>query len=223
MAEIIKIMEIIGTVAFALSGALVSISSGLDVFGVIFLACITAFGGGILRDVFLGINIPTIFCNFPIFALAIAVALFAFVIAYIYKEKFNTFKVKIEAVNNIFDAIGLAAFVVIGCETACSYGYLSNGFFVVFSGMITGVGGGMLRDVLIDTTPYIFKKHIYAVAAIVGGILYFVLRSYTKNVQLASLLSVILVFVIRMLATKYRWSLPKVQISRTGDLNEKTK
>ena len=210
MAEIIKIMEIIGTVAFALSGALVSISSGLDVFGVIFLACITAFGGGILRDVFLGINIPTIFCNFPIFALAIAVALFAFVIAYIYKEKFNTFKVKIEAVNNIFDAIGLAAFVVIGCETACSYGYLSNGFFVVFSGMITGVGGGMLRDVLIDTTPYIFKKHIYAVAAIVGGILYFVLRSYTKNVQLASLLSVILVFVIRMLATKYRWSLPKV-------------
>ncbi len=222
MAEIIKIMEIIGTVAFALSGALVSISSGLDVFGVIFLACITAFGGGMLRDVFLGINIPTIFCNFPIFALAIAVALFAFVIAYIYKEKFNTFKVKIEAVNNIFDAIGLAAFVVIGCETACSYGYLSNGFFVVFSGMITGVGGGMLRDVLIDTTPYIFKKHVYAVAAIIGGVLYFILRSYTKNVQLASLLSVIFVFVIRMLATKYRWSLPKVQISRTGDLNEKT-
>ncbi len=223
MAEIIKIMEIIGTVAFALSGALVSISSGLDVFGVIFLACITAFGGGILRDVFLGINPPAIFCNFSIVALAIAVAVFAFVIAYIHKEKFNTFKVKIEAVNNIFDAIGLAAFVVIGCETACSYGYLSNGFFVVFSGMITGVGGGMLRDVLIDTTPYIFKKHIYAVAAIIGGILYFILRSYTKNVQLASLLSVILVFVIRMLATKYRWSLPKVQINRTGDLNEKTK
>ena len=223
MAEIIKIMEIIGTVAFALSGALVSISSGLDVFGVIFLACITAFGGGILRDVFLGINPPVIFCNFSIVALAIVVAVFAFVIAYIHKEKFNTFKVKIEAVNNIFDAIGLAAFVVIGCETACSYGYLSNGFFVVFSGMITGVGGGMLRDVLIDTTPYIFKKHIYAVAAIIGGILYFILRSYTKNVQLASLLSVILVFVIRMLATKYRWSLPKVQISRTGDLNEITK
>ncbi|MBO7208286.1 MAG: trimeric intracellular cation channel family protein [Clostridia bacterium] len=223
MTEIIKIMEIIGTVAFALSGALVAINSGLDIFGVTFLACITAFGGGILRDMLLGINIPTIFSNFPIFALAMVVAVFTFVIAYIYKQKFYAFKIKVEAINNIFDAIGLAAFVVIGSEKACSYGLLNNGFFVVFSGMITGVGGGIFRDVLIDTTPYIFKKHIYAVASIIGAITYFVLRIYTENIQLASLLSMILVFVIRMLATKYRWSLPKVEINKTGDLNEKTK
>lgn len=212
MTEIIKVMEIIGTIAFALSGALVAISSGLDIFGVVFLACITAFGGGAVRDILLGINPPAIFTDFKIFLVAMVVAVVTFIIAYIFKVKFNLFKAKIEVVNNIFDAIGLSAFVVIGSEVSCLNGFLNNGFVVVFCGMITGVGGGIFRDVLIDTTPYIFKKHIYAIAAIMGGITYFVLRKYAQNIQLASLLSMLLIFVIRMLATKYRWSLPKIYI-----------
>ena len=212
MTEIIKTMEIIGTIAFALSGSLVAISSGLDIFGVVFLACITAFGGGAVRDILLGINPPAIFADFKIFLVAMIVAVLIFIIAYIFKAKFNSFKTKIEVVNNIFDAIGLSAFVVMGSEVACLNGFLDNGFIVVFCGMITGVGGGIFRDVLIDTTPYVFKKHVYAMAAIMGGITYFVLRKYTQNIQLASLLSMLLVFTIRMLATKYRWSLPKIQI-----------
>ena len=212
MAEIIRIMEIIGTIAFALSGALVAISSGLDIFGVAFLACITAFGGGVVRDILLGLNPPAIFTDFKLFLIAMVVAVLTFVIAYIFRPKFNLLKSKIEVVNNAFDAIGLSAFVVIGSEVSCLNGFLSNGFIVVFCGMITGVGGGIFRDVLIDTTPYIFKKHIYAMAAIMGGITYFVLRKYAQNIQLASLLSVLLVFVIRMLATKYKWSLPKIYI-----------
>ena len=212
MTEIIKIMEIIGTIAFALSGSLVAISSGLDIFGVVFLACITAFGGGAVRDLLLGINPPAIFTDFTTFLIAMVVAVLTFVIAYLFKAKFNLFKTKIEVVNNVFDAIGLSAFVVIGSEITCLNGFLNNGFIVVFSGMITGVGGGIFRDVLIDTTPYVFKKHVYAVAAIVGGITYFVLRKYTQNIQLASLSSMLLIFIIRMLATKYRWSLPKIQI-----------
>ena len=212
MAEIIRIMEIIGTIAFALSGALVAISSGLDIFGVAFLACITAFGGGVVRDILLGLNPPAIFTDFKLFLIAMVVAVLTFVIAYIFRPKFNLLKSKIEVVNNAFDAIGLSAFVVIGSEVSCLNGFLSNGFIVVFCGMITGVGGGIFRDVLIDTTPYIFKKHIYAIAAIVGGITYFVLRKYAQNIQLASLLSMLLIFVIRMLATKYKWSLPKIYI-----------
>ena len=145
------------------------------------------------------------------------VPILTFAIAYIFKEKFNSFKAKIEAINNIFDAIGLAAFVVIGAEIACLQGFLNNGFMVVFSGMITGVGGGIFRDVLIDTTPYIFKKHIYAVAAIFGAIVYFLLRKYTEDIQMASLFSMALVFMIRMLATKYRWSLPKIKISENKE------
>ena len=212
MAEIIRIMEIIGTIAFALSGALVAISSGLDIFGVAFLACITAFGGGVVRDILLGLNPPAIFTDFKLFLIAMVVAVLTFVIAYIFRPKFNLLKSKIEVVNNAFDAIGLSAFVVIGSEVSCLNGFLSNGFIVVFCGMITGVGGGIFRDVLIDTTPYIFKKHIYAMVAIMGGLTYFVLRKYAQNIQLASLLSVLLVFVIRMLATKYKWSLPKIYI-----------
>ncbi|MBQ4515493.1 MAG: trimeric intracellular cation channel family protein [Clostridia bacterium] len=218
MTEIIKVMEIIGTIAFALSGSLVAISSGLDIFGVVFLACITAFGGGAVRDILLGINPPAIFTDFKIFLIAMVVAVLIFIIAYAFKEKFNLFKTKIEVVNNIFDAIGLSAFVVIGSEVSCLNGFLDNGFIVVFCGMITGVGGGIFRDVLIDTTPYVFKKHVYAMAAIMGGITYFVLRKYTQNIQLASLLSMLLVFAIRMLATKYRWSLPKIQIKE--DINK---
>ena len=189
-----------------------AIGCQLDVFGVAFLACITAFGGGIVRDVLLGINPPTIFTDFKIFVVAMVVALLTFIVAYIFRTNFNLFRRRIEVVNNIFDAIGLSAFVVIGAEVSCLNGFVNNGFIVVFCGMITGVGGGIFRDVLIDTTPYIFKKHIYAVAAIMGGITYFLLRKYSQNIGLASLLSMILIFVIRMLATKYRWSLPKIHI-----------
>ena len=100
--------------------------------------------------------------------------------------------------------------MVIGSEIAYSKGLSNNGFLIVFMGMITGVGGGIFRDILIDTTPYIFKKHIYALAAILGAIMYFVLRKYLQNVQLASVISMLLIFVVRMLATKYRWSLPRI-------------
>ncbi len=213
MTEIIKITEIIGTMAFALSGSLVAISSGLDIFGVAFIACMTAFSGGVVRDIILGLNPPAIFSNYRVFLIAIVVAILTFVIAYIFKDKFKIFKSKIEVINNIFDAIGLAAFVVIGSESACINGFMDNGFTVVFCGTITGIGGGIFRDVLIDTTPYIFKKHIYALAAIIGGVIYFILRNYTLNIQLTSLVSMLLVFGIRMLATKYRWSLPRVQIN----------
>ena len=212
MEETIKIMELLGTVAFAISGSLVAISSELDIFGVSFLACVTAFGGGMLRDLLLAINPPQIFNNFFVFVLAITVAVLVFIISYIFKKSFNSFKIKIERINNIFDAIGLSAFVVIGSEAACSRGFLDNGFIVVFMGMITGVGGGIFRDILIDTTPYVFKKHIYAIAAILGAITYFILRKHIQNVQLASIASMVLVFAIRMLATRYRWSLPRIHI-----------
>lgn len=217
MTEIIKIMEIIGTIAFALSGALVAISSHLDVFGVSFLACITAFGGGVLRDLILGITPPAIFNNLPVFMLALVVAVLTFIVAYIFRNEFDDFKIRIERINNVFDAVGLSAFVVMGSEVACTNGFIDNGFIVVFCGMVTGVGGGIFRDILIDTTPYVFKKHVYAMAAIIGGIAYFIIRIHTLNIKLASLISILLVFSIRMLATKYRWSLPKITYNHYDD------
>ena len=87
-------------------------------------------------------------------------------------------------------------------------GFSDNAFIIVFMGMLTGVGGGIFRDILIDTTPYVLKKHIYAIATILGAVIYFLLRRYFQSIEVASVVSMTLVFSFRMLATIYRWSLP---------------
>jgi uncharacterized membrane protein YeiH len=120
-------------------------------------------------------------------------------------------KGKIERINNVFDAIGLAAFSVMGTEVAFREGLEENMFLAVVLGMLTGVGGGMFRDVLTDTTPYIFKKHVYALASILGSCLYYLLRCYADSIALASAMGMILVVALRMLATRYRWSLPRIR------------
>lgn len=210
-------MEIIGTIAFAVSGALVAIGANLDMFGVVFVGCITAVGGGIVRDILLGINPPTIFLNYHVCFIAMVVSVIVFVIAYINRQKFNYFRMKIEHVNNFFDAIGLAAFSVTGAEVGYIHDFSDNGFIIVMIGMITGVGGGIFRDILTDTTPYVFKKHIYALASISGSLLYFILRKYFDNIPLVSVLAMLLVMAIRMLATKYCWSLPKIELEDESD------
>lgn len=210
MTEIIHIFEIIGTIAFSISGALVAIGASLDIFGVVFVGCITAVGGGIVRDLLIGNIPPAIFTNFQICSLAMLVSVTVFVISYINRKKFSDFKTKTEYINNIFDALGLAAFSVTGAEMGYIHGFADNGFIIVVIGMITGVGGGIFRDILTDTTPYVFKKHIYAVASILGSIVYFVLRKYFYS-TLPSIISMVLIVIIRILATKYRWSLPKIK------------
>lgn len=214
MTDFIKFMEIVGTVAFAVSGALVAIDANLDLFGVVFVSCITAVGGGILRDMLLGIHPPFIFLNYRLCLLAIGVALFVFMIAYFKKMAFQKFRHRVESINNLFDALGLAAFTVTGAEVVYTQGYGDNGFLVVAIGMITAVGGGIFRDIITNTTPYVFKKHIYALASILGGILYHACRSCAFSEGWTITLSISLVIVIRLFATKYRWSLPKVHIEK---------
>lgn len=209
MTEFIKILEIIGTMAFSISGALIACSAGLDIFGVVFVGCITAFGGGILRDILLGITPPTVFSNYLMFLIAVISALGVFIIAYINKDKFSILKSKIDYVNNFFDAVGLAAFSVTGAQVGLSAGH--NALIVVIVGMITGVGGGIMRDIMIDTTPYVFKKHIYALASVWGSWFYYILRHYIDSVSIASAMAMLSVIAIRMAATKFRWSLPKVK------------
>ena len=212
MIEIIKIMEIIGTIAFAVSGALVAINANMDIFGVVFVGCITAVGGGIVRDLLLGINPPAIFSNFPIFLIAMVTGIAVFVVAYIKRKSFNDLKTKIEHINNLFDAIGLAAFTIIGSEVGYTNGFSHNCFIIIVIGMTTGIGGGIFRDILIDSTPYVFKKHVYAVASILGSLMYFIMRKYISNITLATVMPMLLIVLIRLLAAKYLWSLPKIHI-----------
>lgn len=216
---IIFVLEIIGTIAFAVSGALVAISCSLDIFGVVFIGSVTAVGGGIVRDIILGRIPPAIFSNIHMFSIAAITSVIVFVIAYIYRYKFNALKFKIEHYNNIFDAVGLAAFSVMGTETALAEGFSDFAFLSISMGMITGIGGGIFRDILTDSTPYVLKKHVYACASIIGSISYYILRTYSNSLVLASVLSMVTVFLIRVFAAKYRWELPKIKFEDTNKEN----
>lgn len=208
---ILLILEIIGTVAFAVSGAFVAIKAKMDVFGVVFIGCVTAVGGGITRDLLIGQNPPAIFSNLYILLIAALTSIFVFVVARISHRKFFVGYEKLEPTQNVFDAFGLAAFTVMGTEIAFLHGLQENAVLAILLGMLTGVGGGVIRDVLTSTTPYIFKKHIYALASIAGAVVYYVMRLYMDTL-VPSVVAMLLVVVLRLLAAKYRWSLPKVHL-----------
>lgn len=209
---LIFILECIGTVSFAVSGALVAISHKLDLFGVLTVGSITAVGGGIIRDLLLGCAPPRIFSNPVVFVLAIITALVVFVIAFINSKKFNDLSLKIDKINIFFDALGLAVFSVTGVELAVKSGFSENVLLALLMGLITGVGGGVLRDVLVNEKPYILTKHIYAVASLTGCVIYYFVNIYIGYSLIAACVSSVVVVVIRMLAAHYRWKLPKINI-----------
>lgn len=205
-------LEIVGTVSFSVSGALVAIGGGLDLFGVLFVGCITAVGGGIIRDLCLGNVPPSIFSHPQILLLALLSALAVFLISYRNAKRFPSLRTRMEQINNFFDAVGLAAFSVTGVEIAFVSGFGDHTLLSVLMGMITGVGGGMLRDILVGQTPYVLKKHIYALASILGSIVYFLIRAYTPLHVLGSFAAMLLVVIIRVMATVFHWKLPKIHL-----------
>ncbi len=209
---VLFVVEILGTIAFTISGAFCAIKARLDIFGVVFIGAITAVGGGIVRDIIIGHTPPRIFDNYPILIIAFVTAVIAFLIAYFLRKKFDGISLIIDKINNVFDAIGLGAFSVIGTEIAFTEGLSANPLLAILLGVLSGVGGGVVRDVLTASTPYIFKKHVYAVASLVGAIAYYVIRLYVSYVWLPSLVGMLIVIVIRLLATRYHWGLPKAHI-----------
>jgi len=193
----------------------------LDLFGVVIVASITAVGGGVIRDILMGQLPPQIFYSHTMLLLAVLSSAVVFVAAYVNAKKFKGLVGKIEHVNNIFDAIGLAAFSVAGVETVCNAGFKDDILFCITTGVLTGVGGGILRDVLVNEKPYVLTKHIYAVASIVGSAIYYagiILTPYKISV---TALSLSVTICIRLLAAKYRWKLPKIDFNKKSEL-EKT-
>ena len=206
------ILEIVGTVAFAVSGALVSIKAKLDMLGVVLLGGITAVGGGIIRDIIIGRTPPAVFSRSYIILIAVAVSVVVFIISYIRRRNFTEMRKKIEHINNLFDALGLAAFSVMGTETAFACGLEDKILLSVTLGVLTGVGGGLVRDILVNDTPYILKKHVYALVSILGSLMYYILRLNLGESIISIAIPVITIVVLRIFAAKYRWSLPRVHI-----------
>ena len=169
---IFSFCEAVGTAAFAVSGAMVAVDRGTDIFGVLLMAVFTALGGGTLRDVLIGYFPPRMFTNFHYVLLACLCALVVFVIARVYKERYVAREKMIEQINNVFDAVGLGVFAVSGARIGMEAGFADNMFLTTFLGATTAIGGGMLRDVLLREMPFVLKKRVYAVAAILGALGY---------------------------------------------------
>ena len=210
MDTMLLVLELIGTCAFAISGAVLGITKRFDIFGVIFSGIITALGGGTIRDLLLGNLPPAMFRNYIYLIFAVATCLLTFIIASILKNKFSENIVIIDKVNNVFDAIGLGVFTIVGMNVAINSGFSDNFFFVVFLGMTTGCGGGILRDAIVGEVPFVLRKRVYAVASIAGGIAYYLMYIMLhQGVVISSVVGITLIFALRILASVFKWDLPK--------------
>ena len=209
MENTMFVLELIGAAAFAISGAMAAIKRKADIFGVVFLGVITALGGGVIRDVLIGQLPPKMFISYAYLLASLLVSLIVFFDAYIRREKYFANKDKLSEINNIFDAVGLAVFTVSGMNTAM--GVSDNVILILTLGVITGVGGGMLRDMMTNTMPKVLRKRVYAVASLIGGALYYVLHLIGVNDILSAVFGMVTIFVLRVLATVYKWNLPSVK------------
>ena len=206
---ILTIFVLIGTVPAAISGAMLGIQKEMDIFGVSILGLATGVGGGAIRDIVLGITPPAMFVD-PIYALtAIGTSMLTF-FPLIHHE-FTKHPKLYEMLMLVTDSMGLGVFTMVGVQTAYAQEQHYSFFLIIFVGTITGVGGGVLRDLLAGRVPYILAKHhLYATACIIGAVAGALLWPVIGDLW-AMVAGALLIFLIRMLAAHYRWSLPKAR------------
>lgn len=203
--------ELIGTAAFSVAGTLVAIRRELDIFGAVVVGTVTAVGGGCLRDILLG-QLPPMMFKTPVYAaLAAVLAILVFILEYIITARKILESKTYETVVNICDALGLAIFVVVGINTAATSGHGENAFLSVCVGVLTGIGGGIIRDLFVGTVPMVLRKQVYALPAIVGGIIYYYMVHFNVNNIISVVVTIILIMTVRILAAKFRWDLPKIK------------
>jgi uncharacterized membrane protein YeiH len=197
--NLIQFLDLFGTMAFAVTGAIKAVEHKLDIFGVIFLAAITGLAGGIIRDVVLGKIPPSGISEISFASIAIVTAIAVFFLYHRIKSQMGLFLT--------FDAVGLGVFTIIGATIALNiYGF--NVLLMVFAGMITAIGGGIIRDALVNETPLVFRKELYASISFVGVLLYILLLYEGINLEIASIVCIIFITVFRIMAIHYRWNLP---------------
>jgi len=193
------IIDVLGTFSFAVSGAFLAMQKKLDPFGVLVLSFVTAIGGGTLRDILIG-NLPVGWlrnetATIVIFSSAIATMIFGR-----FLKQFTT-------TLFLFDALGLGLFTIIGIELGIEKNF-STGICIAL-GTITACFGGVIRDVLLNDVPLLFRKEIYAMACIAGGLIYFLLSKINLDENISKTICILLIFAIRVIAVRYKISLPQ--------------
>ncbi len=203
------ILEIIGTIAFAIGGTILGIKNKMDLLGVIIISIIAALGGGLIRDITLNNDNLVIFTQPIYLIIAISTSIIVFFIFYfINKTRVLMDNNIFNYILNIIDGIGLGVFVVIGANVG--YQVSGNLLLVIFSSIITAVGGGVVRDLMVNRIPIIFRKHIYCLAAFIGCIIYMVLCHFNLSF-IASILTILSITLIRILSLHFKLGLPKIQ------------
>ena len=205
MELFLTVIEIIGTAAFAISGVVTGIKKRMDLFGVVILGIITAVGGGIIRDLMIGVTPPHCFRNSFYVVISLVVSIL-FCLPFVRRVLLKNEKL-FDLVLFAMDAVGLAIFTVIGIRIALDASQSFGIVLLIFLGLLTGTGGGVLRDMIAGDKPYVFVKHVYATASIIGAIAYLGLLQCVND-YLAISLSVVLIILIRCLAAKFKWNLP---------------
>jgi len=197
----IYFLDLLGTAAFAVTGAVKAVEHKADIFGIIVLATVVGVAGGVTRDVIFG-KFPNSLSD-PIYVgitVAIGVAIFFL---------FSHFKKRL-GVWLIFDAVGLGVFSVVGATIA--YEIVGLSFLpIIFGGMITAIGGGILRDIFVRETPIVFVKEIYAVASFVGILVFYFILSAGVELHFATICGLVVATSLRLVAMKLKWNLPKVK------------
>ena len=201
MELFILILEIVGTVSFALSGAMTGLKKNMDIFGVCVLGVTTAVGGGMTP--------PATFLDPKYVLMSIVTSLFVFS-PVVRRVLFHSRKLY-DALMLISDSAGLGIFTVYGARVAIGAGYEENLFLVLFVAVITGVGGGVMRDLFAGDRPYIFVKHVYACAALLGAIAFAALKPLV-GLDGATVIGFALIVVIRFCSARFHWSLPKARL-----------
>ena len=201
----VNILDFIGTFAFAISGIRLASAKRFDWFGAYVVGLATAIGGGTIRDVLL--DVTPAWMTTPVYLICTAIAMF-FVIA------FGKYVIRLNNTFFIFDSVGLALFTIVGAEKSLALGYP---FWVaIIMGSITGAAGGVIRDVFINEIPLIFRKEIYAMACVIGGIAYWLCLKMNLETSVSQIIGGSVVLITRILAVKYRITLPILK----GDIEE---
>jgi uncharacterized membrane protein YeiH len=203
IAVLIQILDLFGTMAFAVTGAFKAVEHKSDIVGVLILSTITGVAGGVIRDIIFGKLPPTAVINPLYIIITISTGVVIFLLYPILKTHWNLFLK--------FDAVGLGVFTVIG--SAFAYNIFGLNFLTMsFAGVLTAVGGGILRDALVNEIPIVFTKELYASASFIGIVILFVMLSININLSLASIPTIVVVTSIRLIAMKFNWNLPRARI-----------
>jgi uncharacterized membrane protein YeiH len=197
----IYVLDLFGTVAFAITGAFKAIEKKFDVIGILVLATITGVAGGTIRDVILG-RIPNSIVDPTYVIVTIASGLVIFFLYSRLKKHWNLFLK--------FDAIGLGVFTIIGATFAYNIFGL-NFLAILLAGVLTAAGGGILRDIFVNQVPIVFVKEFYLSASFIGIVIFSIILYFTNELYYATIVGIALTSSLRLIAMKYNWNLPKVK------------